>query len=36
LNGHGHWQATLYRRFAGQETKVVAALEQGVVVITVI
>lgn len=34
-NGRGNWQATIYRMRAGQEVRVVAVLEDGVVVITV-
>ena len=36
LNGRGNWQATIYRMHAGQEIRVAAALESGIVVITVI
>lgn len=35
-NSKGHWQATIYRRYAGQEIRVVTVLEDGIVVITVI
>ena len=35
-NPKGHWQATVYRRYAGQEIRVVSVLEDGIVIITVI
>jgi hypothetical protein len=36
LNSRHHWQATIYRMYAGQEIRVVTVLESGIVVITVI
>ncbi|MCA0247075.1 MAG: DUF4258 domain-containing protein [Proteobacteria bacterium] len=36
LNDKGHWQATIYRTHADQEITVVAALDDDVIVITVI
>lgn len=36
FNAKGNWQATIYRRYADQEIKVVAVLDDGVIVITVI
>ncbi|MBS0522251.1 MAG: DUF4258 domain-containing protein [Proteobacteria bacterium] len=35
LNARHHWQATIYRMYAGQEIRVVTVLEGGIVVITV-
>lgn len=36
FNAKGNWQATIYRRYADLEIKVVAVLDDGVIVITVI
>jgi hypothetical protein len=35
LNTRHHWQATIYRMYAGQEIRVIAVLESGIVVISV-